>query len=733
MSGLGEGLFGGYKLGYKNPKAERSSRGSSGFMERVVETMEDIATYPSKAIPERGITEETAQHFGIRVKLSAKDGLTHEAHYFPYYIEGKICGYKKRNLTIPKLQNGHFSTIGYQGVQCELFGVHAANKSSKQMIVITEGEYDAAIAWQAIRENYKRDGKSVRINPTVVSITNGTSNAVQCLAQKVNYKLVNKFEKVIVAFDGDKATEAEKAKGIMKGRDATAAVYSVIPQMKVADIPEDMDPCDMYNKGMATQLHWSLFKPKEYVPEGFSLYEQFREKAHELPVLGRPWPWPTMTKKTLGRRLGEGYFIGAGVKMGKSEWLNQLVEHIIVVEKTKVAVFKFEEENKITCQKVAGKRYHKDFTNAEKVMYPQGDGTFKDIWGNEVHEGMRGYFQQDELIEATDSVGDNIIYYNNYGRAVWDEVKGAIRHAVLVEGCLDIFIDPITRLVQGMSASDANVELERFSDEISKLAKELGFTYYCFCHLNKPETGKPHEFGGQVQSAQFAGSRAMMRNTYYMIGIERSKDPELSLKQRNTSWFVILDDRKHGRSGKFPVFYDIDTGDYLEPPEGFLDSQYETLREWYLAYPDQDPTKADYKVPAMRDASQPLDQEQAVVVESDLTEADIPKMRPEDEPPELPDEEMPEPDFNDDQEAVNDFKGFLGAALGVPTDVKASPEQSEKTVTEPVQSELDVQIVEPDASGAAETTTKVADEEPPEMPDDLPDLDSDEDDDSCPF
>ncbi|URC22334.1 ATP-dependent helicase [Serratia phage vB_SmaM-ChuuTotoro] len=731
MSGslFGDGLLGGYKLGYKNPKASATRSSGGGRVEKYQETIEDIQTYPCKAIPERGISEKTAQHFDIRVKLSAKDGLTHEAHYFPYYIDGKLCGYKKRDLTIPKLQKGHFSTIGYQGVQCELFGMHAANKTSKRMIVITEGEYDAAIAWQTIRENYKKDGKPVSINPTVVSITNGTSNAVQCLSQKANYKLVNKFEQVIVAFDGDKATEAEKSKGIMKGKDATAAVYSVIPQMKVSDIPEDMDPCDMYNKGMAVQLFWSFFKPKDYVPEGFSLYEQFRDKAHELPALGRPWPWPTMTKKTLGRRLGEGYFIGAGVKMGKSEWLNQLVEHIIVVEKTKVAVFKFEEENKITCQKVAGKRYHKDFTNAEKVLYPQEDGSYKDIWGNEVHPGMRGYFTQEELVEATDSVGDNIIYYNNYGRAVWDEVKGAIRHAVLVEGCLDIFIDPITRLVQGMSASDANIELERFSDEISKMAKELGFTYYCFCHLNKPENGKPHEFGGQVQSAQFAGSRAMMRNTYYMIGIERSKDPELSLKQRNTSHFVILDDRKHGRSGKFPVFYDIDTGDYLEPPEGFLESQYETLREWYLAYPDSDPTKT-----VMRDASVPLDPEQEVVTESDLTEADIPAMRDQDRPPEYEEEEEEEPEFETDEQPpapVVEQPAPVQQELSVSQEKE--PEVVETPITpveepnpEPVQAVVQEEIVKPEVVQDPSAT------EPPPPPDSFGEW-SEEEDDECPF
>lgn len=630
MSQFGEGLFGGYKTGYQNPKASvaRSSGGP-----RVEETVQDVDTYPFKAIPERGIDQKTAERFGIRTKLSAKDGLTPEAHYFPYFLDGKRVGYKKRDLTIPKQQKGHFSIIGFQGVSCDLFGLDGANKSSKRMIFITEGEYDAAILWQCLRENYKaKDGKSRPPNFTVVSITNGTSNAVQNLAQKNNYKLLNKFEEIIVAFDADRATEAEKAKGIMKGKDAVAAVYSVIPQMKVVDIPEDMDPCDMYNKGLAVQLYWAAMKPKDYVPDGFSTYAQFREKAHEIPVLGKRFPWPTLTRLTLGRRKGEGYFIGAGVKMGKSELLNQLVEYITGFEKAKAAVFKFEEENEITCKKIAGKRYHKDFVNAEKVMIPQEDGTYRDIWGEQVFEGQRGYFKHEELIAATDEVGDSVIYYNNYGRAVWDELKGAIRHAVIVEGCEDIFIDPITRLVQGMSASEANQELERFSDEISKLAKELGFTYYCFCHLNKPEAGKPHEFGGQVQSAQFAGSRAMMRNTYYMWGIERNKDPELPMKQRNTSWFVILDDRKHGRAGKFPVFYDIDTGDYLEPPEGFLDSPYETLREWYAANPEDDPNSPQYVEKQQKGAAQPLSEQNAEKGYSDIKEEDIPQDQDEVDP-----------------------------------------------------------------------------------------------------
>ena len=651
MSGIGASLFPGYKTGYTNPKATASRAGAPG---RVEETVAEVLGYPCKPIAERGIDQKTAERFGIRTKLSAKDGMTPEAHYFPYTLEGKVVGFKKRDLTIPKQQKGHFSTIGFQSVTCDLFGMEGANKSSKRMIHITEGEYDAAILWQTLRERYKAKDGSRTPNFTVVSISNGTSNAVQNLSQKNNFKFVNKFEQVIMAFDADRANESEKAKGIMKGKDATAAVYSILPQMVVVDIPEDMDPCDMYNKGMVEQLYWAAMKPKAYVPEGFATYSQFRDKAHMTPTLGRSWPWPTMTKLTLGRRDGEGYFLGAGVKIGKSELVNQLVEHVLEVDKRKVAVFKFEEENDITCKKVAGKIYHKDFVNAEKVMIPQEDGTFRDVWGNEVFEGQRGYFKQEELVEATDRVGDNIIYFSNYGRAVWDEVKGAIRHAVIVEGCKDVIIDPITRLVQGMSASEANTELERFSDEISILAKELGFTYYCFCHLNKPESGKPHEFGGQVQSAQFSGSRAMMRNTYYMIGIERNKDPELPLKQRNTSWFVILDDRKHGRAGKFPVFYDVDTGDYLEPPEGFLDSSYERLSEWYAANPETDP-RSDKYVPIEVGKKQlaPLSPQNEDKQMADLKESDIPEELPEVEvvqqPLALPDDNSGNDEEYDDE------------------------------------------------------------------------------------
>jgi twinkle protein len=547
----------------------------SGSQEFKKETVGDVSKLPCLAIPERGIDEKTAAHFGIRTKLSTSDGLTHEAHYFPYTLDGKVVGFKKRDLTQPKQAKYHFTTVGFQGVQCDLFGKEAANKTGGKKVFVTEGEYDAAILWQVIKAKYTGS------NPTVLSISSGTANAVQNLGQKQNQKFLSKFTDVVMAFDADKATPAEKEKKIMKGKDAVAAVYGLMPNILVGDFPDDYDPCDMYREGLGEQLYWAVMKPIVYKPEGFITYDQIEKKAKEPPKLGKPWPWPSLTRLTLGRRGGEGYFIGSGVKQGKSEWVNQLTEYIINVDKKKIALFKFEEEPAITCQKIAGKMFHKDLTNAEKIYTQIDDGTWVDVWGQVIAEGERGYFTQDELNEAVDAVGDKVIYYNNYGRAYWDELKGAIRHAVLVEGVEDIIIDPLTRLTTGMSPGEANTELERFSDEISKMAKDLNFTYYVFCHLKAPDHGVPHEKGGKVQSNQFFGSRAMMRSCYYMIGIERNKDPETPIKEQNTSYFVVLEDRKHGRIGRVAAFYDQATGDYLEPPKGFLEDEYcETLAEW---------------------------------------------------------------------------------------------------------------------------------------------------------
>lgn len=563
---------------YKNKRT-----GGNKKMTYQNETLEDVLSYPCEAIEDRGITKRTAEKFGVRTAYNPKDGITPVAYYFPYYLDGKIVGFKKRDLTKPKQQNGHFDVVGYQGVKCDMFGMHVSNKTGGKKIWVTEGELDSMIVWQTLKNKYPQ------ANPSVVSISNGTATAVQNIGQKHNLKYLKKFQENILCFDNDSATPEEKAKGVVKGREATANVYGLLPDIKVVSLPEDKDPCEAYEELGEEEFYWTLMKPVQFTPEGFVKYEEIREKAIELPKLGKPWPWKSLTKVTLGRRIGEGYYFGAGVKMGKSVIVDTLTEHITTHDKNKlgdpqkVALFKFEEQPDETVKKVAGKFYRKNFSDPEKIIFISEEGNEVDIWGNPLDESVKSsYFTHEELTKAVDSVGEKLVMYNNYGRCNWDELKGAIRHAVLVEHIEDIFIDPITRLTAGMSASEANTELERFADEISKMSQDLGFTYYCFCHLKAPERGPSHEFGGKIMSSQFRGSRSMMQACHYMFGLEGNKDPEQPEKVRNTRHFLVLDDRKFGRTAKIPLFYDVDTGVLDEPPEGFLEDEYcQRLSEWH--------------------------------------------------------------------------------------------------------------------------------------------------------
>ncbi len=592
-------------MGYQKSYSWKQAKHTQNTTNRSEMTVEEVLELPILAIENRGITQRTATHFGVRTEVSDIDQKP-IAHYFPYTDEGVIVGFKKRDLTRNKKDDFHFSVVGRVKADCDLFGRMSANKSGGKKVYITEGEYDALVTWQVLKD--EGSVQYVGSNPCVLSIGLGTANAVKHIGSKDNTRYLKKYGEIILVFDNDTVTPQEKAQGIKRGKEAAADVYGLIPDIKIVSLDDGNDPCDELKQLGSNHFYWSLQKPKRYTPEGFVTFEDIREEAITPNEIGRGWPWPTVMRETFGRRDGEGYYFGSGVKMGKSTLLDKMVEYITTQEtridsegnsvRRKAALFKFEEKPAQTLKKVAGKIVKKDLSNPSKRVYLQPNGAELDIWGEPIPPELRHtYYTDNELVDAIDQVGDSLILYNNYGRCEWSELKGAIRHAVLVEHVKDIFIDPITRLTAGMSASDANTELEHFADEISKMAQDLGFTYYCFCHLKAPDYGPKHEVGGKINSAQFRGSRAMMQACYYTVGLEGNKDPDLCPRIRNTRYFIIMDDRANGNTCKIPLFYDEDTGDFVEPPQAFIEQESEeydrngnyqtvqTLAEWNQLYP----------------------------------------------------------------------------------------------------------------------------------------------------
>ena len=164
-------------------------------------------------------------------------------------------------------------------------------------------------------------------------------------------------------------------------------------------------------------------------------------------------------------------------------------------------------------------------------------------------------------------IGSSALIYDKYQAGEWEEGKQEIRYSVRVLGCRDVIVDPLTCFTVGLSSGEANDMLIKIASELATLAKDLEFTAYCFCHLNNPQSGTPHDRGGKVLSSQFAGSRAMARFCHMMIGIEGNKDPELSEEEINTRKLVILEDRNFGESAIIPLFFNKNTGRLLEPQQ----------------------------------------------------------------------------------------------------------------------------------------------------------------------
>src|SRR5690606_37402162 len=153
---------------------------------------------------------------------------------------------------------------------------------------------------------------------------------------------------------------------------------------------------------------------------------------------------------------------------------------------------------------------------------------------------------------------DKLYLINLYQHLGWETLKADIR-AAAQEGCEAIFIDPITNLVNGLDAAQQNTKLQEIAQELSAMALDLNVVIFIFCHLRNPDSGIPHERGGEVLSSQFAGSRAMARSCNLMLGLEGNKDPSLTKEEQNMRTLVLLEDREFGEVGRFKLYWDKST------------------------------------------------------------------------------------------------------------------------------------------------------------------------------
>lgn len=140
-----------------------------------------------KDLNKRKLTRQTCLRYGIAFSSETT------SLYFQYQVKGRITGAKVRDA------KKNFTTLGKVE---SLFGSHLF-KGYSPAIILTEGELDAASAYQMTR------------TPSV-SIPHGADSAIKAVKQ--NLKYLESFKRVFVCFDNDAAGNeaADEVMSILK-------------------------------------------------------------------------------------------------------------------------------------------------------------------------------------------------------------------------------------------------------------------------------------------------------------------------------------------------------------------------------------------------------------------------------------------------------------------------------------------------------------------------------------
>lgn len=519
------------------------------------ETVSEVLTYPTAYLPNRGIRKEIYEKFGVKMTVSESDGKTPTAIYFPYHNkEGKVVGFKKRDLTKDKYEKWHFSTVGKVSVDCKLFGQQYAEtiERKRSQLIYAEGEFDHLSVFQACVDSVAGTAHQ-GIEPFVVGLSCGTGNAQDATMHNIDF--IKSFGKIVLGFDNDSATDKEKAKKIRKGREATEDVAAVIMQDNIftVDYLGFKDPNEMLVAGKSKQLSKAVtWDSKKFVAEkvlsasDISL-DFLTEKRIEGVYVNS---FPKLMDKIHGFRKNELVVLTAPSNVGKS-YVTAEFGYSFLTSGKRVGFMMFEETSKETVQRMLARRL--------KVNY----NYFKD--------DPLSCCSEDQIKDAYEWLkeDDKMFILDHFGSMQIDELLNKIKSFVYINKVDYIILDHLSMLISGSRVSDERKEMDICMTELAAFcaANEVGII--AVSHLNrsiaqdfKPAKGKEDEpFWVPVTKESMRSSAALEQLSWIVLGLEPQIMPD---KSRGDVRLTVLKNRPWSYLGVADQFYmDDKTGELI--------------------------------------------------------------------------------------------------------------------------------------------------------------------------
>ena len=466
---------------------------------------------PTPTIGSRRISKATVERYGVVADT------THIL--FPYYKEEKLFAAKKRTIA-----GKDFQTVGeWKGTG--LFGQQLFTKGGKYLTIV-EGEYDALAVYQMLGSKWP-----------VVSIRNGAGGAAKDC--KEQYEWLSSFENIVICFDGDDAGQqaAKQVASLFAGK---AKTFKPVEGYK--------DGCDFLLAGKEKEFIDRWWAAERVVPDGIvpasTLWESVSKPLDKAEV---SYPYEGLNKLTYGIRKGELVTVTAGSGLGKSQFLREVIWHILNKTTDNVGLMFLEESVRKTGLSLMSLAANKP------LHLPDCDAAEQD---------------KRDAFDAT--LGSDRLYmFDHFGSTNIENIIKRVEEFSVAFGCGYVFLDHVSIVVSSQENGDERKALDMVMTELRTLVQKTGISLVIVSHLKRP-SDKGHEEGAATSLAQLRGSGSIAQLSDMVIGLERNGQHE-DETERNTTKVRVLKNRFSGITGPAcKLLYNKYTGRMTERDEETL-------------------------------------------------------------------------------------------------------------------------------------------------------------------
>lgn len=517
------------------------SNGTKGVPEWHGEAIKKITQYESLGFAERKLPKLVNEFYSVKTKLG-KDG-TPSHRYYPSNRNGELVGYHVRDIAVKKAKNNGlkmdrppFFALGEVNITTELFGQSLFSTGGKynNTIVIASGEEDALAVFTALNTEFYRSQSGMRcklkkfITP-VVSTTTGESGIRQI---KFNYDFINKFDKIVVMYDNDKAGK--------EGAEKVCKLFSVGKAYTSKYIRKDA--CEHSVAGEWDEIRQAFFNAESYSPAGVvgsgnTLSALIQRASYEKIAL------PAFAEELEdmlngGLALGEITTIAGASSIGKTSVVTEFLYHWIMNSSYRVGIISLESE--------VGELIENIMSVHLGIKLP-----------NMSDDEKLKLYNSPEFLEEYNKVmftpaGDDRFYILDHQGAVdEDELMNKMEYLVHSLDCKITVLDPLQLAMSGKG----NDDMDNFMSDLVKFVKKNSLCHINVCHVRKNAgNAKGNSEGGHITEESMKGSGSIFQVSSNNILIMRDKTNEDPII-RNTTKVVLSKARRTGNTGGAGFWY----------------------------------------------------------------------------------------------------------------------------------------------------------------------------------